>query len=383
MKQADEDKAPVAETDRRLRVANFNAGPAALPLEALERAQREFVEFEGTGMSLLEHSHREPPYEKVHREAMALVRAYLSIPETHDVLFMQGGARMQFAFIPLNLLQPGTSADYVVTGTWAKQALEEATLVSKAYGARTRQVVSTEKDKKFTRVAEASEMSFDASASYVHITSNNTLFGSQWSSYPDTGSVPLVADMTSDFGSRKVDWSKVAVGYAGAQKNVGPAGVTLVVARKDLVQGGRTDIPQIFRYKAYAESESLLNTPPTFAIYMVRNTVRALLDWGGLEVIEAECKAKAALLYGLCDAMPAFYRAPVELKSRSTMNVVFQLPSEELEKKFLSEAKAASLVGLKGHRSVGGLRASIYTAVRMPAVEALADFMRAFAAANG
>ena len=365
------------------RVANFNAGPAALPLEALERGQREFVEFEGTGMSLLEHSHREPSYEKVHREAISFLREYLSIPDTHDVLFMQGGARMQFAFVPLNLQQPGKSADYVVTGTWAKQAYEEATLVSKPYGSSTRVVVSTEKDKKFTRVAEASEMSFDANASYVHITSNNTLFGSQWASYPDTGSVPLIADMTSDFGSRKVDWSKVAVAYAGAQKNVGPAGVTIVVARKDLVQGGRTDIPQIFRYKAYAESESLLNTPPTFAIYMLRNTVRALLDWGGLEVIDAECKAKAALLYGLCDEMPNFYRAPVETKSRSTMNVVFQLPSEELEKKFLSEAKAAGLVGLKGHRSVGGLRASIYTAVRMPAVQALADFMRAFAAANG
>lgn len=365
------------------RVHNFNAGPAALPLEALERAQRELVEIDGSGMSILEHSHREPVYEKVHREAIALLREYLSIPDTHDVLFMQGGARMQFAFVPLNLLHAGRSADYVVTGTWAKQAHEEATLVAASYGAKARKVISTEVDKKFARVPRQDELALDPEAAYVHITSNNTLFGSQWARYPVTGAVPLVADMTSDFGSRAVDWSQVAVGYAGAQKNVGPAGVTVVVARKDLVAGGRTDIPQIFRYKAYAESESLLNTPPVFAIYMLRNTVRALLDWGGLPAISAECAEKAALLYAAVDARPSFYRAPVERESRSTMNVVFRLPTEELEKKFLADATKAGLVGLKGHRSVGGVRASIYTAVRKPAVEALAAFMDAFAVANG
>jgi phosphoserine aminotransferase len=365
------------------RVHNFNAGPAALPLEALERAQRELVEIDGSGMSILEHSHREPTYEKVHREAIALLREYLAIPDSHDVLFMQGGARMQFAFVPLNLLHAGRSADYVVTGTWAKQAHEEATLVAASYGAKARKVISTEVDKKFTRVPRQDELALDPEAAYVHVTSNNTLFGSQWTRYPETGAVPLVADMTSDFGSRAVDWSRVAVGYAGAQKNVGPAGVTVVVARKDLVAGGRTDIPQIFRYKAYAESESLLNTPPVFAIYMLRNTVRALLDWGGLPAISAECAEKAALLYAKIDARPDFYRAPVERESRSTMNVVFRLPTEELEKRFLAEATKAGLVGLKGHRSVGGVRASIYTAVRRPAVEALAAFMDGFAAANG
>jgi phosphoserine aminotransferase len=365
------------------RVHNFNAGPAALPLEAIERAQRELVEIDGTGMSILEHSHREPTYEKVHREATTLLRAYLSIPESHDVLFMQGGARMQFAFVPLNLLHQGKSADYLVTGTWAKQAHEEATLVAAAYGARARKVISTEVDKKFTRVPAPSELTLEPDAAYVHLTSNNTLFGTQWASYPETGSVPLVADMTSDFGSRVIDWSKVAVAYAGAQKNIGPAGVTVVVARKDLVAGGRTDIPQIFRYKAYAESESLLNTPPVFSIYMLRNTVRALLDWGGLSAISKECDDKAALLYATVDAKPDFYRAPVERESRSRMNVVFRLPSEELEKKFLAEATTAGLVGLKGHRSVGGVRASIYTAVRKPAVEALVAFMNDFAARNG
>ena len=361
------------------RVHNFNAGPAALPLEAIERAQKELVEIDGTGMSILEHSHREATYEKVHREAITLLREYLSIPDTHDVIFMQGGARMQFAFVPLNLLHAGKSADYLVTGTWAKQAHEEATLVAASYGAKARKVISTEVDKKFTRVPEPSEYTLDADAAYVHLTSNNTLFGSQWASYPDTGSVPLVCDTTSDLGSRAMDWSKVALAYAGAQKNLGPAGVTIVIARKDLVAHGRTDIPGIFRYKAYAESESLLNTPPVFSIYMLRNTVRALLDWGGLSAVSKECDDKAAILYGVIDAKPDFWRAPVEKNSRSKMNVVFRLPTEELEKKFLSEATKAGLVGLKGHRSVGGVRASIYTAVRKSSVEALAKLMESFA----
>lgn len=362
------------------RVHNFNAGPAALPLEAIERAQKELVEIDGTGMSILEHSHREPTYEKVHREAITLLREYLSIPDTHDVLFMQGGARMQFAFVPLNLLHAGKSADYLVTGTWAKQAHEEASLVAATYGAKARKVISTEVDKKFARVPRPDEYTLDPEAAYVHLTSNNTLFGSQWAKYPDTAGVPLVCDMTSDLGSRAVDWTKVAVAYAGAQKNLGPAGATIVIARKDLVANGRTDIPGIFRYKAYAESESLLNTPPVFAIYMLRNTVRALLDWGGMPAISKECSDKAALLYGVIDAKPDFWRAPVEKESRSTMNVVFRLPTEELEKQFLSEATKAGLVGLKGHRSVGGVRASIYTAVRKPSVEALATFMETFAA---
>lgn len=364
------------------RLHNFNAGPAALPLEALERAQRELVDFEGTGMSLLEHSHREPPYEKVHREAIAMLRRYLAIPDTHDVLFMQGGARMQFAFVPTNLLPEGASADYVVTGTWAKQAHEEAQLVAARSGATVRVAATTEREKRFTRVPTASELSLDPKAAYVHITSNNTLFGTQWASYPETGGVPLVVDMTSDLGTRPVDWSRVGLAYAGAQKNVGPAGVTVVIARKDLVAGGRTDIPQIFRYRAYAESESLLNTPPTFAIYLLRNTVETLLAWGGLEAIAAECHAKAAKVYAAIDARPDFYRAPVELGSRSTVNVVFRLPSEELEKSFLAAAKAAKLVGLKGHRSVGGVRASLYSAVRLADVDALVAFMESFAAAN-
>ncbi len=360
------------------RVVNFNAGPAALPLAALERAQRELIDFEGTGMSILEHPHREPPYGKVHREAIALLRRLLGIPETHHVLLMQGGARAQFALVPMNLLHPGKSADYVVTGTWAKQAAEEAALLGKA-----RVVVSTEKDKKFARIPAPSELEVDPGAAYVHITSNNTLFGTQWPSYPDTGGVPLIADMTSDLLSRAIDVSKFGLIYAGAQKNLGPAGVTVVIVRKDLVAGARADIPQIFRYKSFADSESLFNTPPTFSIYLMRNTLQVPEEQGGIPPIEKETRAKAALLYGAIDARPEFWKAPVEKGSRSQMNVVWRLPTEELEKKFLTEATAANLVGLKGHRSVGGVRASIYTAVRLPDVEKLVAFMEGFAERNG
>ena len=359
------------------RVVNFNAGPAALPLAALERAQRELIDFEGTGMSILEHSHREPPYEKVHREAIDLLRRMMGVPDTHDILLMQGGARGQFAVVPMNLLHPGKSADYIVTGSWAKQAREEAALIG-----ATKIAASTEKDKKFARVPTQAELTLDPSAAYVHLTSNNTLFGTQWASYPDVGGVPLVADMTSDLLSRRVDVSKFALIYAGAQKNVGPSGVTVVIVRKDLVASGRTDIPQIFRYSSFASSESLFNTPPTFAIYLMRNTLAVLEEWGGVPALEKENRAKAELLYGTIDANADFWRAPVEKASRSIMNVVWRLPTEELEKKFLAEASAASLVGLKGHRSVGGVRASIYNAVRLPDVEKLVAFMQAFAKKN-
>lgn len=359
------------------RVVNFNAGPAALPLAALERAQRELIDFEGTGMSILEHSHREPPYEKVHHEAMDLLRRMMGIPDTHHVLFMQGGARAQFGIVPANLLHRGKSADYVVTGSWAKQAWEEASLVGTA-----RIAATTEKDKKFARIPKQEELALDPEAAYCHITSNNTLFGTQWASYPDVGAVPLVADMTSDLLSRAVDVSRFGLVYAGAQKNVGPAGVTVVIVRKDLVESGRTDIPQIFRYASFASSDSLFNTPPTFAIYMMRNTLAVLEEQGGVPALEKENRAKAELLYGTIDAKPDFWRAPVEKASRSTMNVVWRLPTEDLEKKFLAEATAAGLVGLKGHRSVGGIRASIYNAVRLPDVEKLVAFMHAFAKTN-
>mgnify|MGYP001305530689 FL=1 len=355
---------------------NCNAGPAALPLEALERAQRELCDFAGTGMSIMEHSHRGKAYEAVHHEAMDLIRRVLGVPDDYDVLLLQGGARQQFAMVPMNLLRPGASADYLVTGTWAKQALAEARLLGAA-----RAAADTAEDGRFTRIPDV--MDLDPSAAYVHLTSNNTLFGTQWASYPDTGAVPLVADMTSDLASRPIDVSRFGLVYAGAQKNVGPAGVTVVIVRKSLVEAGRDDIPEVFRYRSFAKTDSLWNTPPCFAIYMLRNTLAVLEARGGVAAMAAASERKSGRLYALIDAHPDFFRCPVERASRSRMNVVWRLPTEELEQRFLAEASARSMVGLKGHRSVGGLRASLYDFVEEAWVDALAELMDEFRRAHG
>jgi phosphoserine aminotransferase len=294
------------------------------------------------------------------------------------VLLLQGGARLQFAMIPMNLLHPGKSADYTVTGEWAQQALAEAKTVGTA-----RAAADTEENKTFRRVPTQAELALDPNAAYVHITSNNTLFGVQWASYPDTGRVPLIADMTSDFLSRKTDISRFGLVYAGAQKNVGAAGVTIVIVKKDLVASARTDIPAALRYASYAEANSLWNTPPTFAIYMLRNTLAVWKEIGGVEALEKANRAKAAAVYGAIDSKPDFYRAPVEKASRSIMNPVFRLPSEDLEKRFLKEAEAKGMVGLKGHRKVGGIRASIYDACERAWVDALVEHMDEFAKKNG
>ncbi len=360
------------------RAMNFNPGPAALPLAALERAKEELVDFAGTGMSIMEHSHRGATYEAVHDEAISLLRELMGIGDDHHVLFLSGGARLQFAMVPLNLLHPARRADYLVTGTWAKSALAEAKMVGDA-----RAAANAEESGTFTRVPRQDELDLDPNAVYVHLTSNNTLYGTQWPSYPDTGGVPLIADMTSDLLGRVVDVSRFGLIYAGAQKNVGPAGVTIVIVRKDLVASARTDIPLALRYASYASANSLWNTPPTFPIYMLRNTLAVLKEWGGAAAIERRNEAKAKLVYDAIAAAPDFYRCPVEEGSRSTMNAVFRLPSEELEKRFLAEAKEARMVGLKGHRSVGGLRVSMYNAVEPAWVEALVALMRDFARKNG
>jgi phosphoserine aminotransferase len=360
------------------RVYNFNPGPAALPLAALERARDELVDFRGSGMSIIEHSHRGKEYEAVHDEAIALVRELLSVSDDYHVLILQGGASQQFAVVPMNLLPQGKSADYIVTGGWSEKALEEAKLVGQA-----RVAATTAVDGKYTRIPQKDELKLDPAAAYVHLTSNNTLFGTQWFDFPDTGSVPLVADMSSDFMWRKFDVSKFGLIYAGAQKNVGPSGIVIVLARKDLVDGGRKDIPKIFRYKTHADNRSLYNTPPTFSIYLVRNVLAWAKDQGGLGAIEKTNREKGRVLYGIIDQLPDFYRAPVEKASRSLMNVVFRLPTEALEEQFVSEAKKNKMVGLKGHRSVGGIRVSTYNAVSLEAVQALTTFMQEFAKANG
>lgn len=360
------------------RALNFNPGPAALPLAALERAKEELVDFAGTGMSIMEHSHRGTVYEGVHDEAIALLRELMGIGDDYHVLLLSGGARLQFAMVPLNLLHPKRSADYVVTGTWAKSAFAEAKMVGNA-----RAAANTEENGTFVRIPRPDELELDPGAVYVHITSNNTVFGTQWASYPETGGVPLVADMTSDLLSRVVDVSRFGLIYAGAQKNVGPAGVTIVIVRKDLVASGRTDVPLALRYASYAETGSLWNTPPVFPIYMLRNTLAVLKEWGGAPALERMNAEKAKLVYDAIDAAPDFYRCPVERGSRSTMNAVFRLPSEELEKRFLAEASEARMVGLKGHRSVGGIRVSLYNAVERAWVEALVELMKDFARRNG
>jgi phosphoserine aminotransferase len=360
------------------RVYNFNPGPAALPLAALERARDELVDFRGSGMSIIEHSHRGKEYEAVHDEAIGLVRELLSVSDDYHVLFLQGGASQQFAVVPMNLLPADKSADYILTGGWSEKALEEAKIVGK-----TRVAASTAVSGKYTRIPKESELELDPKAAYVHLTSNNTLFGTQWFDFPNTGSVPLVADMSSDFMWRKFDVNKFALIYAGAQKNVGPSGIVIVLARKDIVEGGRKDIPKIFRYKTHAENRSLYNTPPTFSIYLVRNVLAWIKEQGGLAGIEKTNREKGRILYDTIDQNADFFRAPVEKDSRSLMNVVFRLPTEALEEQFVSEAKKVKMVGLKGHRSVGGIRVSTYNAVSLEAVQTLTAFMKEFAKTNG
>ena len=363
------------------RVHNFNAGPAALPLPALELARDELLDFEGTGMSILEHSHRGKDYDRVHVEAIALVRELLAVPDSYDVLFLQGGASQQFAMVPMNFLHANKSADYVLTGGWAEKALAEAKIVGKTRVAATTEVQSETGEKVYRRIPKESELQLDPEAAYVHITTNNTLFGTQWMDFPTT-KAPLVADMSSDFLWRPFDVSKFHFVYAGAQKNIGPSGIVVVLARKDFVASGRTDIPKIFRYGTHAKENSLYNTPPTFSIYLARNVLRWVKENGGAKGMYERNEKKAKTLYGAIDSMP-FYRCPVEKESRSRMNVVFRLPTPELEEKFVSEAKKKEMVGLKGHRSVGGIRVSTYNAVSQESIETLVAFMQDFAKANG
>ncbi len=369
------------------RTINFNAGPAALPLPALERARDELLDFAGSGMSVMEHSHRGKEYEGVHDEAIALVRELLAVPASHEVLFLQGGATSLFAEIPMNLLEKGKTAQYLVTGAWGEKALGEAKVVSALFGASVA-VQSTGvgegKEKSYTRVPAGAQVAVDPGAAYLHITSNETIHGVQFNvdasrPFPDTGSVPLIADMSSDFLWRPFDVTKFGLAYAGAQKNVGPSGVVVAVVSKEVLDRGRKDIPKIFQFRTHAENKSLYNTPPTFGVYMVRNVLAWLKGQGGLAKVEEANRKKAGRLYGVIDKNPQFFRSPVEKESRSVMNVVFRLPSEPLEEQFIAEAKKKGMVGLKGHRSVGGIRASIYNAASYEWVDALAGFMEEFA----
>ena len=359
------------------RIINFSAGPATLPLPALEHAQQEFLDHEGTGMSIIEHSHRGAAYAKVHEETKALFRELMDVPETHDVLFMQGGATGQFALAPMNLRGPGQSADYIMTGTWSKKALAEARTTGQARVAGTGEVEGS-----YIRVPRQDELDLDAKAAFVHMTSNNTIAGTQFHVFPETGAVPLVADMSSDILWRSIDVSKFGLIYAGAQKNLGPSGITIVILRKDLAERSPETIPNIFRYKTIAAGDSLQNTIPTFPVYMVRNVLRWVKAQGGAPAMEQRNRRKAEMIYGLIDDNPNFFRCPVEVESRSVMNPVFRLPSEELEKQLIAEAAEAGMVGIKGHRSVGGIRTSMYNAMEPESVQQFVDFAKDFAARN-
>jgi phosphoserine aminotransferase len=370
------------------RIMNFNAGPAALPLAALERAKAELVDFAGSGMSVMEHSHRGKEYERVHDEALALLRELLTVPSTHEILFLQGGASQLFAQIPMNLLPEGALAEYVVTGAWGEKALSEAKAAATLAKAEVRVACSTGtgdgKEKSYVRVPLPSEVNATPRAAYLHVTSNETIHGVEFEvdparPFPAGSGAPLVADMSSDFLWRPFDVSRFGLVYAGAQKNIGPSGIVVVVISKDLVARGRKDIPKIFQFRTHAENNSLYNTPPTFGVYMVRNVLAWLKDQGGLAGMEQRNRKKAAKLYSVIDAHSGFYRSPVEKQSRSVMNVVFRLPSEQQEEAFVAEAKKRGMVGLKGHRSVGGIRVSAYNAVEPAWIDALCELMQEFA----
>lgn len=354
------------------RAHNFSAGPAALPLPVLQQAQQELVDFGGRGMSLLEMSHRSPLYEEVHQQAIERLREILEIPSDYTVLLMQGGARLQFSVLAMNLLGQNEGL-YINTGVWSTGAIEEAAKVGQV-----REVWSG-RDTQFNHVPAPNMIQLPEHGAYLHYTSNNTIYGTEYGYTPASGGLPLVCDMSSDILSRPVDVSKFGLIYAGAQKNMGPAGVTVVIIRNDLLGRSPQAIPDTLSYARMAEKNSMLNTPPVFAIYMLGLVVQHWLDQGGLEAVEQRNRRKAELLYQAIDESEGFYRGHAQVESRSRMNVTFRLPQAEIEAKFVAESEEAGLVGLKGHRLVGGLRASLYNAVPLQSVEALVEFMRAFA----
>ncbi len=358
------------------RAYNFNAGPSALPLAVLEKAQQELVDFQGTGMSIMELSHRSPAYDKVHNEAIQRLRSLFEIPENYEVLFLQGGASLQFSMIPMNFLKPDQKAGYVMTGVWSEKAFSEAKLFGEPYLA-----ASTE-DSNHNRIPRLDELEFNSDDAFVHITSNNTIYGTQWKDFPNTGDVPLIADMSSDIFSTPIDVSKFGLIYAGAQKNLGPSGVTLVIIRKDLIEKANQNIPTMLKYSTHSESNSLYNTPPTFGIYMLGEVLRWIEDSGGLDAVAMRNEEKAKLIYDAIDNSNGFYVGHAEPKSRSLMNITFKLQSAELEKGFLAQASEAGFVGLAGHRSVGGCRASAYNAVPIETCKALSEFMMQFQKEN-
>jgi phosphoserine aminotransferase len=363
-------------TTTSTRIYNFSAGPAVLPLPVLEEAQRDLVTLPGVGMSVLEISHRSKPFDEIIEGAEADFRALARIPDNYHVLFLQGGASTQFSMVPMNLLEAGATADYIVTGEWSKKGVKEAKKVG------TVNIAATTESEGFKRIPRQDELKLTPGAAYVHYTSNNTIWGTQWKTEPEAGDVPLVCDASSDIFSRPLDVGRYGLIYAGAQKNLGPSGLTVVVIREDLAKKGAESLPTMLRYATHVESKSLYNTPPVFGIYILRLVLKWLVANGGLAAMAAQNQRKAGKLYAEIDRT-GFYRGHAATDSRSLMNVNFRLASEDLEKKFAQESTAAGFDGLKGHRSVGGLRASIYNAFPEEGIDALVEFMRDFEKRNG
>ncbi|MDC7225499.1 MAG: 3-phosphoserine/phosphohydroxythreonine transaminase [Spirochaetales bacterium] len=356
-----------------MRKYNFYAGPSTLPVEVLEELKENMVDYKGMGMSLIETSHRSKEYDEVHNDAVGLVKELLGLPDNYKVMFLGGGATLQFTMVPTNLMIGSRTADYTITGSWAKKAYSDAAKLGNAVA------VYDGKDNKYTELP--SEVRLSEGSSYLHITSNETIGGLQWQEWPETGDVPLVADMSSDILSRPLPVEKFGLIYAGAQKNLGPAGTTLVIAREDLLERSAANNPTAYLdYSIHADKNSLYNTPPVFSIYAVMLVLKRLKALGGLYAVEKVNREKAGLIYDVIDSSNGFYNCPVQKENRSMMNIVFTMENEDLEKDFVLKATEAGMVGLKGHRSVGGCRASVYNSMPIEGAKALADFMKDFAA---
>ena len=355
-----------------VRNVNFNPGPAALPLDVLKIVQGELLDYQNSGMSILESSHRAKEFEAINDQTIALVHEVLGVGANYQVLFMGGGASTQFALVPMNFIGDGKMAAYVDTGEFANKAMKECEIVAKAH------MAFSSKEEKYRRVPKMNEIKYPEDVAYLHICSNNTIEGTQFQEFPDTGKVPLVVDVSSDIASRRLDYKKFSLFYAGAQKNLGPAGVTLVVIRDDFLAKGKQGLPTMFTYKTYADNKSLYNTPPVFGVYIMKLVLEWIKSKGGLAGIEKINAAKKDLLYSAIDAAPDFYKGTAGKASRSWMNVTMRLPTEDLENKFVADAKKEGLIGLKGHRSVGGIRFSIYNAVSLDDIQKTVDFMARF-----
>lgn len=360
-----------------MRAHNFSAGPATLPEDVLMQAAAELPEYRGTGMSLIESSHRSKAYDEVHSQTIERIKSLLGIGNTHEVLLLGGGATMQFGMVPMNLLPEGSFCDFTVSGAWAEKAIDDAAKIGAT------KTVFDGKDSGYTKLPVPYELETHADAAYFHLTSNETINGLQWHDFPDTGDVPIVADMSSDIMSRPLPMEKFGLIYCGAQKNLGPAGVTVVIIRTDLLARCNPGLPAYLSYPVHAKKQSLYNTPPVFPIYLMNLVLGWVESQGGVAAMQDASRVKSDLIYSIIDESDGFYRCPVDTSGRSRMNVVFNLGNAELEAAFVKKAGEAGMVGLKGHRSVGGIRASLYNALPMAAVSDLAGFMRGFAAENG